>query len=162
MSSAARRPPQRPPPPAPPPRADRQTRSLKALAVLVAFVIVAVLWQTASTARWQPAQATVGSVESQVAPFVDLRRFGIHFGRQRHESFTYRYRVGAAHFEGREDGAPAASRLVVYYDPAEPGHSQVGRPSLGPALGASAAALALLALAFWLARRGRLRRDRSS
>ncbi len=159
MSSASRRPPQRPPA-APPrrPRADRQTRSLRALAVLLLFVIAAVLWQAASTRGWRPAQATVGEVRTEVAPFLDLRRFGIRLGRQRHESYTYSYRVGPASYQGREDGAPAGSRLRVYYDPADPGRSMVGKPRLGPALAASAAAVALLLAGFWLARRARRRR----
>jgi hypothetical protein len=156
MSSASRRPPPRPAaaPPGPPrPRAGRQLRTLRALAVLVLFVIGFVLWQAASTRGWRPAQAAVGEVETQIGPWLDLRRFGIHLGRQRRESFTYSYQVGPVTYQGREDGTPAGSRLVVYYDPANPGRSQVGRPRLGPALGASAAAVALLALGFWLARR---------
>jgi hypothetical protein len=158
MSRASRRPP-RPPAPAPlhPARAGRPARSLRALAVLVVLVTAFVAWQAVATRAWRPAQATVGEVETRVAPFLDLPRLGIRLGRQRHQAFTYRYQVGPMSYEGREDGAPAGSRLVVYYDPADPGHSMVGKPRLGPALAASGASLGLLAAGLWLARRAKRR-----
>jgi len=155
MSSASRR---RPParPSAVPPLRDRRSfrsRSLRTLAVLLLFVLAVLVWQALRTRDWLPAQATVAQVETQVAPFFDLRRVGIHFGRQRRESFTYRYQVGARSYDGHEDGVPSASRLVVYYDPAEPSSSIVGRPRIGPVLAAAAAGVALLAVAFVVAGR---------
>jgi len=161
MSSASRR---RPParPSTVPSLRDRRSfrsRSLRTLAVLLLFVLAVLVWQALRTRDWLPAQATVAQVETQVAPFFDLRRIGLHFGRQRRESFTYRYQVGARTYDGHEDGAPSASRLVVYYDPAEPSSSIVGRPRIGPVLAAAAAGVALLAVAFVVAGRAGRRSD---
>ena len=105
MSRAARRPPPRPPAPAPSVRRSRAARSLRALAVLALLIVAVVVWQAVATRGWQPAQATVGEIETQVAPAVDLRRLHLRWGRRRREAYTYRYQVGAASYEGREEGA---------------------------------------------------------
>ncbi len=154
MSRAARRPPPRPPvPQGPSSRRPRRARSLRALTVLALLVVAVVLWQTLATRGWLPAQATVGEIETQVAPAVDLRRLHLRFGRHRSAAYTYRYQVGSASFEGREDGAPPASRFTVYYDPADPSRSRVGPPRIGLAVALSGLSLALLAAGAWLARR---------
>jgi hypothetical protein len=134
-------------------------RSLRTLAILALFVVAVVVWQALSTRGWQPAQATIGEVETQLSPAVDLRRLGLRFGRRRRESYTYRYQVGAMSYQGHEEGAPPASRLTVYYDPADPARSMVGKPRMGAALAVSALSLALLALGFVLARRAQRRRE---
>jgi len=153
MSRASRRPPPRPPARAPSARRPRGARSLRTLAVLALFVVALVVWQALATRGWQPAQATLGEIETQVTPAVDLRRLHVRLGRRRHASYTYRYQVGARSYEGREEGAPPASRLTVYYDPADPARSQVGPPRTGMALALSGTSLALLAAISWLARR---------
>ena len=123
------------------------------------MVVVVVVWQALATRGWQPAQATVGEIETRVAPAVDLRRLHLRFGRRRHASYTYRYQVGNETYQGSEEGTPPASRLTVYYDPEDPARSQVGPPKTGVALAVSGLSLALLAAGAWLARR-RGRRSR--
>jgi hypothetical protein len=153
MSRAARRPPPRPPAALLPARRSRSARSLRTLAVLALMVVAVVVWQALATRGWQPAQAAVGEIETRVAPAVDLRRLHLRFGRRRHESYTYRYRVGNETYQGSEEGVPPASRLTVYYDPEDPSRSRVGPPRTGLALAVSGVSVALLAAGAWLARR---------
>jgi len=129
------------------------------LAVLLLLVLALVVWQWLNTRGWTAAQASVAEVRTEVAPFLDMRRFGIHWGRQRHQSFTYRYEVGGATYSGSEDGAPPASRLTVYYDPAEPARSILERPRAGRVVAVAALSLALLAVGFGVARQARRRRE---
>jgi hypothetical protein len=159
MSRASRRPPPRRSEAPVRPFRDRRERSLRTLAVLVLVVLAIVVWQALATRGWQPAPATVGEFETQLTPAVDLPRLHIRFGRRRREAYTYRYQVGAMSYQGREDGAPPASRLTVYYDPADPGRSVVERPRAGAVVAVSALSLALLAVGFVLARRARRRRE---